>query len=492
MDSQRSSSSTAGPMASGSSRTAASCSGWRNNASVPSPNMFDVVSWPASSSSPAMPTSSSSLNSTPCSRISMPRMSSPGLLRARSTSECMYSRACRCISNRSGIGGGQVELAGSSLLEVAAVAVRDAQQFADHQRRDGQREGLHQVDGRARGLHGVEVLGDDLGDARFEPLHPADGELGGEHSAQALMLGRVESQQVARAGAGLLLLGHRWSARQHESRWARVGEVGVVGKHRLDIVVAGDQVDLHAERVGHRLHPCARPDLGELGDRIERVSAHVHGRRRGSGGHGFDGTDGFGGRHGPERVMEFEDAACRTTQCNSPRQEVLHQPIDQWGILQRGQVRDAVEHDEPRAGDGIGHRLGLGVGEHRVLGARDHQHWCRDVGQQRSLIWAAGYDTAHRPRAGVEVDGLDRASHEVDDVGPTAEVVGPRKALSTERVNGGRMPPISLAVWSSTPYSSFCHAPAGDAVAFIRTAGRCARDASRRMRRRSSCPRSCR
>ena len=40
--------------------------------------MFDVVSCPAMSSSPAMPISSSVVRSSPCSRTSMPSMSSPG------------------------------------------------------------------------------------------------------------------------------------------------------------------------------------------------------------------------------------------------------------------------------------------------------------------------------------------------------------------------------------------------------------------------------
>ena len=54
--------------------------------------------------------------------------------------------------------------------------------------------------------------------------------------------------------------------------------------------------------------------------------------------------------------------------------------------------------------------------------------------------------------------------------GRVANVVGPRNALSTDRVSGGRMPPISFAMRSMNPYSIFCRMPAGDAVQFINTA----------------------
>ena len=54
--------------------------------------------------------------------------------------------------------------------------------------------------------------------------------------------------------------------------------------------------------------------------------------------------------------------------------------------------------------------------------------------------------------------------------GRVANVVGPRNALSTDRVSGGRIPPSSLAIRSSSPYSIFCRVPAGDAVQFINTA----------------------
>ncbi len=210
--------------ASGSSRMAASWSGWRRSASVPSPNMFDVVSCPASSRSPAMPTSSSSVSSVPCSRMSMPRMSSPGSTRARRTSDSMYSRPLPLQLKAFGDGERQVELTSGTRLEVGPVAVGHAEQLADHQRRDGQREVLDQVHRRTRGLHRIEVLVDDLGDPGFEALDSPDGELRGEHAAQPLVFGRIEAEQVARPRTGLLLL--------RDVRSRRAGRIPAGGSSR--------------------------------------------------------------------------------------------------------------------------------------------------------------------------------------------------------------------------------------------------------------------
>ena len=107
--------------------------------------MFDVVSCPASSSRLAMPMSSSSVSSAPCSRTSMPRMSSPGWRRDRSTSEPHVGAALPLQFEPLGNRNGQVQLAGAAALEVVAVVVRHAEQLADHQRRDRQREALHQI-----------------------------------------------------------------------------------------------------------------------------------------------------------------------------------------------------------------------------------------------------------------------------------------------------------------------------------------------------------
>ena len=206
--------------------------------------MFDVVSCPASSNRPAMPMSSSSVSSLPCSRTSMPRMSSPGCCRARSTNELMYSRPAADQLQPLGHRNGQVELAGAAALEVVAVVIGHAEQLADHQRRDRQREARHQIRWRPGLFHRVQLCVDDLDDARLQPLHPPDRELGREHAPQPLMLGRVEAEQIAGPRAGLLLLGDRRRAGHDETRWPGVGEPFVVGQHVLDVLVPGDEVDL--------------------------------------------------------------------------------------------------------------------------------------------------------------------------------------------------------------------------------------------------------
>ena len=78
------------------------------------------------------------------------------------------------------------------------------------------------------------------------------------------MLGRVEAEQVARPRAGLLLLGDLRRPGHHETGRARVGEPLVVGQHVLDVLVPGDQVHLHAERVGDRAHALGLADLPQL------------------------------------------------------------------------------------------------------------------------------------------------------------------------------------------------------------------------------------
>ncbi len=92
MLSQRSSSSTVASIRCGSFLSRSSCSGWRSRASVPRESMLEVVSCPANSSSPPIPTSSSVVRSSPCSRTSMPSSSSPGSCWMRATSPSMYER----------------------------------------------------------------------------------------------------------------------------------------------------------------------------------------------------------------------------------------------------------------------------------------------------------------------------------------------------------------------------------------------------------------
>ena len=163
-------------------------------------------------------------------------------------------------------------------LEVFAVVVGHAEQFADHQRRNRQREVLHQIHWRACTFHRVQLCVDDLDDARLETLHPPDGELGCQHAAQPRMFGRVEAEQVTRPRGGLFLFGRLRHALHREARRALVGEPLVVGQHGLDVLVPGDQVHLHAEGVGEFAHALGLADLPKLRGGAERITAHVQRR----------------------------------------------------------------------------------------------------------------------------------------------------------------------------------------------------------------------
>lgn len=88
-------------------------------------------------------------------------------------------------------------------LEQLAVGVRDAEQFADRQRGDRQREVLDQVSAAGFGEHGVEVPFDLLADVLAQPFHPPHGELGDDHPAQPGVLRAVELDD--RTGVGLLV-----------------------------------------------------------------------------------------------------------------------------------------------------------------------------------------------------------------------------------------------------------------------------------------------
>ena len=174
-----------------------------------------------------------------------------------------------------GDGSGQVELARGAPLEVFAVGIGHAEQLTDHQRRNRQREVCHQIRRRTLAFHSVELLLDDLDDPRLQPLHPPDGELAGEHAAQPLMFGWVEAEQVARPGFGLLVFRHGGRAGQHEPGRTAVAEMFVVGQYLFDVLVPGDEVHLHPEGVDHRAHAGRFPDLAEFGRRVEGVATHV-------------------------------------------------------------------------------------------------------------------------------------------------------------------------------------------------------------------------
>lgn len=122
------------------------------------------------------------------------------------------------------------------------------------------------------------MLGHDLGDPWLQALHPAAGELAGEHAAQPGVPGWVQAQQVAGLGGALFFLGHLGCPGYDEPWRALIGEPLRIGEHRLDVVVAGHQVHRHAEGVDDGAHPLVLADLAEGGDGVEVDTLHVQRR----------------------------------------------------------------------------------------------------------------------------------------------------------------------------------------------------------------------
>ncbi len=118
--------------------SAAKYSGLCSSASAPRDKELAVVSCPPVSRPSARPASSRSLMSSPCSRISMPSRPSPGLARSfdHQTLQVVQRRSDdvqrRIVA--------KVEPGDAQRLEAVAVGVGHAEQLADHQRRDRQRE----------------------------------------------------------------------------------------------------------------------------------------------------------------------------------------------------------------------------------------------------------------------------------------------------------------------------------------------------------------
>ena len=82
-----------------------------------------------------------------------------------------------------------------------------------------------------------------------------------------------------------LLLGRLRHALHREAGRALVGEPLVVRQHGLDVLVPGDQVHLHAERVGEFAHALGLADLPKLRGGAERIAAHVQRRQLSCFGH---------------------------------------------------------------------------------------------------------------------------------------------------------------------------------------------------------------
>jgi hypothetical protein len=108
------------------------------------------------------------------------------------------------------------------------------------------------------------VLVDDGRDAGHQAVDPPDGELGREHAADALVLGRVEGEQVAGARSPQLVEGHVRRSWHGELGRPLVGEPFVVGQHRLDVIVPCDEVDRRPERVDDGSHAGLRAHLAEF------------------------------------------------------------------------------------------------------------------------------------------------------------------------------------------------------------------------------------
>ena len=84
-----------------------------------------------------------------------------------------------------------VEQGAAALLEEVVVGVGNAEQFADDQGRDRQRQRLDQVDRAVvAGEHRVDALVDDLLDAWAQAGEPFDGELADGRAAGARVVGR--------------------------------------------------------------------------------------------------------------------------------------------------------------------------------------------------------------------------------------------------------------------------------------------------------------
>ena len=244
--------------------------------------MFDVVSCPAISSSPAMPISSSVLRSSPWSRTSMPSMSSPGAACARATRSAMYSRLSRPSSRRSSIGS---EMSSSGWCAPGTTRGRRRARPSSSQITSdgiGSAKSATRSAGRPGLLHRVEVVVDDLDDPRLQPAHPADRELRGEHPAQAGVLGRVDAEQVARPHPVALLVAQLRGPGGVEGPAAVVAEPGAVGEHGLDVRVPGDQERGHPEGRLHLPDALVVAQRRHLGHRVEPVAPHVQREHLGS------------------------------------------------------------------------------------------------------------------------------------------------------------------------------------------------------------------
>lgn len=132
-------------------------------------------------------------------------------------------------------------------LEGPVVVVGHAEQLADHQRWDRQREVPYQVGARP-GEHRVDVpVGDPL-DGRSQRLHPSHGELADQEPSQPCVLFAVQLDHRARGRVAPVVGG------QHVHRSRAAGAQPGIREHAPDVLVAADQPCVHPGRAAHRGH----------------------------------------------------------------------------------------------------------------------------------------------------------------------------------------------------------------------------------------------
>ena len=207
----------------------------------------------------ASPPRSKSLISSPCSRMIWPIRPGPGSMRCRAHSANRNSRDSPTAPMTAWPPWVTSKRAEPSLRNVSRVLLPQAEELADHQEGDREREGLDQVGdpvvrgGRRLGL--VELLRDDPVDLGLEPGQPAHRELRGQQLAQTGVLGRVgeaEAADVAVGLTGLAVVGPDVGGVRRE-----------VTEHLARLGVAGHQPDVHAEE-GDQLRD--RVAVAQLGD----------------------------------------------------------------------------------------------------------------------------------------------------------------------------------------------------------------------------------
>lgn len=166
----------------------------------------------------------------------------------------------------------QVEPRGAQPLEVRPVLVGHAEQFADRERRDRQRELLPQVHRTVRGGHRVQLVRDDLVDPRRQPGKPAHRELGRQQLPQARVDRRVGESEAAR----VLVLG---DARVADEVREVVAELRALPEDGLGLLVAGHEPGVHPERQVQLADRRLAAQPAEVRNRVETLAAQRLQRR---------------------------------------------------------------------------------------------------------------------------------------------------------------------------------------------------------------------